>query len=286
MQNINELTLDTSEYLQVLQNIAKPPKSLYVIGSLPESRKLSVAIVGARKVTSYGRDVGYRLAYELAQRGVVIISGLAIGMDGVAHRAALEAGGMTIAVLAGGLDTIYPASHQELAEKIVQKGGALLSEYPPEERPLRYRFLERNRLVSGLADVVLVVEAASRSGTLATAGFGLEQGKDVAAVPGNITSPMSAGCNHLIRTGATPVTSSDDVLELLGLDSTPAQTPLTMADNPSEAAILKALQSGVSDGHELEAVSKLDASEFQQTLSMLEITGRIRALGNNQWGLK
>lgn len=286
MQNINELTLDTSEYLQVLQNIAKPPKSLYVIGSLPETRKPSVAIVGARKVTSYGRDVGYRLAYELAQRGVVIISGLAIGMDGVAHRAALEAGGMTIAVLAGGLDTIYPASHQELAEKVVQKGGALLSEYPPEERPLRYRFLERNRLVSGLADVVLVVEAASRSGTLATAGFGLEQGKDVAAVPGNITSPMSAGCNHLIRTGATPVTSSDDVLELLGLDSTPAQTPLTMADNPSEAAILKALQSGVSDGHELEAASKLDASEFQQTLSMLEITGRIRALGNNQWGLR
>lgn len=286
MQNINELTLDTSEYLQVLQNIAKPPKSLYVIGSLPETRKPSVAIVGARKVTSYGRDVGYRLAYELAQRGVVIISGLAIGMDGVAHRAALEAGGMTIAVLAGGLDTIYPASHQELAEKIVQKGGALLSEYPPEERPLRYRFLERNRLVSGLADVVLVVEAASRSGTLATAGFGLEQGKDVAAVPGNITSPMSAGCNHLIRTGATPVTSSDDVLELLGLDSEPAQTPLTMADNPSEAAILKALQSGVSDGHELEAASKLDASEFQQTLSMLEITGRIRALGNNQWGLR
>ena len=256
------------------------------MGKLPSERKPTVAIVGTRKPTTYGKEVTHKLAYELASRGVIIVSGLALGVDGLAHRAALEAGGTTIAVLGNGLPSIYPASHRGLAKDILDKGGALLSEYEPETPARNYRFLERNRLISGLADAVIITEAAARSGTLNTARYALEQGKDIFVVPGNITSPLSAGCNSLLKQGASPVTKAKDILEIIAPQALKAQTILPLGTTPLESDIIRLLQKGVRDGDELQRQSKASAAEFGQTLTMMEITGVIRGLGANQWTLR
>ena len=187
-------------------------------------------------------------------------------------------------MLGNGLNTVYPSSHQDLAKKIIESGGALLSEYEPSMPPLPHQFLERNRLVSGLADAVVVVEAAVRSGTLSTATHALNQGREVFAVPGNITSPMSAGCNALIRQGATPVTSTQDILDVIAPEIT-EQTSFILGDTPEEQTILNLLKSGIRDGEELLIKSKLDAQTFNQALSMLELKGIIKALGGNKWRL-
>lgn len=285
MKNINKMSPDESKYLQMLGSIENKPKALYYIGKLPSERRQTVSIVGSRKPTVYGKEVAYKLAYELASKGIIIVSGLAIGIDAIAHQAALDAGGTTLAVLGGGLTYIHPTSNQQLAKDILAQNGALISEYEPAMPPMAHQFIERNRIVSGLCDVLVVVEAALRSGTLSTANFALQQGKDVAAIPGNITSPMSAGCNKLIKQGATPVTETADILELLGLTDNATQTNLPLADNEQEATILNLLQSGLRDGDDMQKQSQLDAALFAQTLSMLEITGKIKALGANQWTL-
>jgi DNA processing protein len=288
MKNINNVVPDETVYLKKLSYIANPPKRLWYVGKLPSTEVKTVAIVGSRKVSHYGREVTYNLAYELAKRGVVIVSGLAIGVDGIAHQAALDAKGTTIAVLGNGLPDIYPGAHQKLAQQIVAQGGAIITEYEPGIEAKSWTFLMRNRIVSGLADAVIVTEAASRSGTLNTAGHALNQGRELGAVPGNITSPMSAGCNSLLRSGAAPITHYRDILELLGVDEekTSKQTSLLLADTPEEAILLELLQGGVRDGQELLDRSNLDASTFNQTLSMLEITTKIRPLGANQWTLR
>lgn len=282
---INILKTDEHKYLQMLGNVAKPPKRLYVIGSLPETRQTTVAIVGSRKPTAYGKEVTYQLAYDLASRGVIIVSGLALGIDAIGHQAALDAKGTTIAVLGGGLNNIYPAANQRLAENIVSRGGALISEYPPDAEARGFQFLERNRLVSGLADMVLVTEAAARSGTLSTVSHALEQGKDVGAVPGNITSPMSFGCNQIIKQGGMVISAFEDVLNVIDPGFEPQQTALILGTNKSEKAIIELLKIGVRDGDELLRKSGLDTSEFSSTLTMLEINGVVRPLGGNQWML-
>ncbi len=283
---INSISPQKHKYLQIINTIAKVPKILYFTGNLPSERRPTVAIVGTRKPTPYGKEVTYQLAYDLAKQGVVIISGLALGIDGVAHRAALDAGGTTIAVLACGLDNMYPATHKNLAEEIVKKGGAIVSEYEPDVGARDFQFLARNRIVSGLSDAVVVTEAATRSGTLATVNHALEQGRDVFAVPGNITSPLSAGCNALIKQGATPVMSATDILEVIAPDLLEPQQSLALGNNPTETKIIQLLQSGIRDGDQLLQESGIDASEFSQSLTMMEITGTIRALGGNQWTLK
>lgn len=286
MKNINHIVPKSSEYLQILKSIAKSPKRLYFVGNLPEQRIPTVAIVGSRKVTSYGKEVAYKLSYDLAKAGIVVISGLALGIDGIAHQAALDANGRTIAILGNALPDIYPSTHTNLADAIVRSGGAVLSEYEPGLPTMRHQFLERNRLVSGLCDVLLVVEAAARSGTLSTAAYALEQGKEVAAIPGNITSPMSAGCNHLIKQGAHPVTEALDVIRLLGMEErVPKQTELLFSGSDEEVILLKLLRDGLRNGHELHAASKLTPEAYGQALTMLEINGRIRPLGANQWAL-
>jgi len=283
---INRISPDTSEYLQIVTHIAKVPEKLHFIGKLPTTRLPSVAIVGTRKPTAYGKEVTHQLAYELARRGVVIISGLALGVDGLAHQAALEARGTTIAVLANGLPDISPATHKSLAEKIVASGGAIMSEYEPETPARSYQFLERNRLVSGLADAVIITEAASKSGTLNTAMHALEQGKEVFVVPGNITSPMSSGCNALLKQGATPITSFEDVLAVIAPDLLQPQASLALGDSAAETTIITLLQSGIRDGEELQRQSGIEASEFATALTMLELAGTIRSLGANQWTLR
>lgn len=283
---INKVSPLEHSYLQILGSIANSPKELYIMGSIPPQRQVSVAIIGTRKPSSYGKEVTAKLAHELAKRGVIIVSGLALGVDGIAHTAAIEAGGTTIAVLGNGLPKIHPSSHQQLGQKIIDTGGALISEYEPHTPALGFRFLERNRIVSGLADAIVITEAAARSGTLNTAAHALEQGKEIFVVPGNITSPLSAGCNALLRQGATPITKSDDILEVIAPQLLQPQSILPLGDNASETTIITLLQSGIRDGDELQQKSGLQAHDFAQTLTMMELSGAIRSLGANQWALR
>ncbi len=297
----NEIVPQEGDFTEVLGSIALTPKKLYFYGKLPENRPIdgvseraerpkSVAIVGTRKPTEYGINVARKLAYECARRGAVVISGLAYGIDSVAHRGALEANGITIAVLGTPIDQIYPKPHIGLAEEIVKTGGAIISELAPgAEFYPRVSFLERNRIISGLADVVVVVEAAERSGSLNTAAHALEQGKEIFAVPGDITRPGSKGCNKLLTQGAMPYTETDDVLNLLFPPKRKrkmAQTQLLMGDNVMETTILQALASGIERGEEVLAQTGLSVAEFNQNITMLEIKGRVMTLGCNKWTLK
>lgn len=283
---INRATPAKHNYLQLLANIPASPKQIFIMGKLPSQRVPSVAIVGTRKPSSYGKEVTQQLSYDLAKKGIVIISGLALGVDGIAHRAAIEAGGATIAVLANGLPQIYPATHKDLADQIIQSGGAILSEHEPETAARSYQFLQRNRIVSGLSDAIIITEAAARSGTLNTAMHALEQGKEVFVVPGNITSPLSTGCNTLLKQGARPVTSVDDVLEIIAPELLRPQASLALGNTPLETAIITLLQNGIRDGDELQQQSKSSISDFNTTLTMMEINGVIRGLGANQWTLR
>lgn len=283
---INRISPLNSKYLQIIGSIANCPKKLHFIGKLPTDRRPTVAIVGTRKPTAYGREVTYQLANDLASRGVIIVSGLAIGIDGIAHQAALDAGGITLAVLANGVDTVYPAAHKGLADKIIAAGGAVISEYEPGVLARDFQFLERNRIVSGLSDAIIVTEAAIHSGTMATVTYALAQGREVFVVPGNITSPLSAGCNNLIKQGAHPITCADDVLEVIAPDLLRQQSLLPLGSNALESKIIGLLQSGIRNGDELHNQTDVNISEFSQTITLLEISGTIRALGGNQWTLK
>jgi DNA processing protein len=283
---INTISPDEHGFLQIISTIALKPKMLYFVGTLPTERFPEVkvvAVVGTRKPTSYGKEVTFNLAYKLAAKGVIIVSGLALGIDAIAHKAALEAGGTTIAVLANGLDSIYPESHRQLALRIVDNGGALISEYPPGTLARDFQFLARNRIISGLCDAVVVTEAASRSGTLATVAHALDQNREVFAVPGNITSPMSVGPNRLIQQGAHPATSAEDILQVIAPQLLTLQTTLNLGTNPMEILLIDLIKSGIRDGDDLQQASKLIASDFSQTLTMLEIQGLIRGLGSNKW---
>ena len=283
---INSISPQKHKYLQIIDTIAKIPKTLYFKGDLPAERRLTVAIVGTRKPTAYGKEVTYQLAYDLAKQGIVIVSGLALGIDGIAHQAALDAGGTTIAVLASGVDSIYPSTHRGLADKILQSGGVIMSEYEPGTEARDFQFLARNRIISGLSDAVIVTEAAARSGTIATVNHALEQGREVFAVPGNITSPLSVGCNALIKQGAHPITSVQDVLEIIAPYLLIKQPSLALGNNPTETKLIQLLRSGIRDGDQLQQVSGIAISEFSQTLSIMEINGVVRALGANQWALR
>ncbi len=286
MHNVNLLTLSSSEYPEILRQIPDAPKQLYVMGNLQELlTRPRLSVVGSRRVSVYGRQVTGQLVREAARQGIVIISGLAFGVDAIAHQAALEAGGNTVAVLPCGLDRIYPTSHTALARAILAGGGALVSEYPPKSEPFKTNFIARNRIVSGLSDGVLITEAAAKSGTIHTANFALEQGRTVMSVPGNINSPLSEGTNNLIKSGATPVTELNDILDALGLEQD-AQRTLPLSNNPEEAILIELMTNGITNGAELLTLSRLPAQSFNATLTMLEISGRIRPIGAGHWALR
>lgn len=285
--NINKVSPDKHKYLQIISTIDKSPSILFYAGTLPEQRVPSVAIVGSRKPTAYGKEVTQTLAHGLAKHGIVIISGLALGVDGIAHAAALEAGGTTIAVLPCGLPKVYPATHRDLAVSIVKKGGALVTEYrEDEEISYKVNFLERNRIVSGLADAIIITEAAARSGTLNTAARALEQGKEVFVVPGNITSPMSAGCNALLKQGARVALSAEDIIEVIAPTILKAQAALPLGSTPVEVAILAQLALGLRGGEEIQRITGYPAADINTALTMLEINGAVRSLGANQWTVR
>ena len=206
------LTWEEDAYPRRLKEIDQPPPVLYLRGDLLPADEWAVAIVGTRRITAYGRQVTEEVATTLARSGVTVVSGLARGVDSVAHKAALDAGGRTIAVLGSGVDVIYPSEHRSLAERMIAS-GAILSDYPVGTAPDGVNFPPRNRIISGLSLAVIVVEAGQKSGALITAEFAAEQGRDVFAVPGNINAPQSAGCNALIQQGARPLLQARDVLE-------------------------------------------------------------------------
>lgn len=282
---ISRITPLDSYYPERLRSIPDMPQQLFSYGELEQSlQNPTLAIVGSRKITPYGRHVTDILAREAAKQGITIISGLALGVDAVAHQAALAERGATLAVLPCGLDTIYPTSNHHLATKIIEQGGALVSEYPAGIKPFKLHFIARNRIVAGLADAILVTEAASKSGTLHTANFALEQGKTVMAVPGNITSEQSRGTNNLIKMGAIPVTDIKDIVAAMNLEHRPAENQLLFGDTEEENRILQLLSIGVSDASELLSKSNLEAAAFNQALTMLEINGKVRPLGAGHWG--
>ena len=286
---INKIAVADSTYLSPLASLAVPPKQLHILGTLPQARRPSIAIVGTRKPTAYGREVTELFARQLAMRGIIVISGLAIGVDSIAHRTALEAKGTTLAILANALPAIYPASNRQLADAIIASGGAVISEHGPDDHYVvgKWSFLERNRLVSGLADAILITEASASSGTLNTASHALEQGKDVFVVPGNITSPSSLGCNTLIKQGAIPVTSPEDILEIVSPSQhTLSQSSLPLGDTALENAIIRLISDGMRDGDSLQQSLDIPIAELNAALTMMELRGLVRSLGASRWTLR
>lgn len=282
IEKINREGIANNSFLSPLLQLAKPPLELHIKGSIPANRPPVVAIIGTRRPSSYGREVTQKLAYDLAKSGVVVVSGLATGIDTIAHTAALEAEGITIAVLAQGLHTIYPASNKNLSDHIT-KNGALITEYDMGVAGMKHHFLARNRIVSGLADAIIVTEAANRSGTFSTVAHALEQNKEVFAVPGPITSLLSAGPNRLLQQGARVVLSAEDVLNIIAPDLVAGQKKFVFGNTPLEVTIIELIQQGVRSGDELLEKSNADASDFLQALTMMELNGTVRALGGDKW---
>ena len=269
------------QYPTLLRETTNPPTRLFVSGPLPDIPL--VAIVGSRRPTEYGRQVTYRLASELAAAGVGVVSGLAIGIDAVAHQAAIEVGGVTIAVLGSGLNQIYPASNRTLAAKLLASGGVLASEQEANMPPLKHHFPARNRIIAGLSRAVIVTEAAASSGSLITANFGLDENRLVMAVPGNITSLSSAGSNQLLKAGAGVVTEAKDVLDALNLEAGLLAQPPPSPASAEEAAILELISQGISTSRELIERSQLSAAAFAHVISLMEISGKVRNLGAGTW---
>jgi DNA processing protein len=279
-QGIQVLTWEDEAYPSRLKEIDQPPPILYLRGELTTEDSWAVAVVGTRRVTAYGRQVTEELASYLAQNGVTVVSGLARGVDAIAHQAALKAGGRTLAVMGNGVDRIYPPEHRALGEQILAS-GALLSDYAPGTPPESANFPPRNRLISGLSLAVVVVEAGETSGALITAQFAVDQGREVFAVPGNILAPQSKGTNRLIQQGAHPLLSARDVLEALNLTRVSEQRlvrKVLPADNV-EAQVLNVLAHEPLHVDEIRNQTGLPIERVSATLVMMELKGMVRQVG-------
>jgi len=274
------LTWDDAEYPPQLKSIAAPPPLLYLKGAFASADQWAVAVVGTRRATAYGREVTRSLVSDLARSGVTIVSGLARGIDATAHQAALDAGGRTIAVLGHGIDFIYPPEHRKLAEQIIER-GALVTDYPVGTPPEGSNFPPRNRIISGLALGVLVVEGDVSSGAHITADFAAEQGRDVFAVPGNILNRSSRLPNTLIQQGATPVLSAQDILEQLNLMMVAQQAEAreVIPADETESRLLAMLSAEPTHIDDLQRESGLPISQVSSTLALMELKGMVRQVG-------
>jgi DNA processing protein len=282
---LRRLSPSDADWPEALAQAAPPPARLFVRGALPD--RPGVAVVGTRKMSAYGRAVAELLVPEIVRLGRPVVSGLALGIDGVAHDAALRSGGATIAVLGGGIDdaSIYPRAHAGLAKRILEGGGAVVSEYPAGAPGLPHHFPERNRIVAALSAAVLAIEAPRKSGAMITARLALEMGRDVWAVPGPITHPNSEGPNALIRDGATPITCADDIAHALG--AKPRQERLPMPDSlpPEERAVLEAVAAGHDTADALSRVLKRPIGAVAGLLTSLELSDAIRPVGGGRYTL-
>lgn len=280
--SIKFVSLNEPGYPENLRGISDAPPVLYYIGTIKPKDKNAVAIVGSRKMSSYGREVAEKFAAELSSVGVTIVSGLALGIDAVAHKACIEAGGRGLIVLASGLDTISPVTNRWIALEIVKKGGAIVSEYPLGQKPQRTFFPSRNRIISGLSKAVIVVEGLKKSGTLLTASAAAEQGRPVFAVPGHITSPLSAAPHFLIQSGCKLATSTQDILEELNLQLKVdfEEVEKLMPGDKNEEKLLEILEKEPLHLDEVARISSLKASEVSTILTFMELKGMIKSLGN------
>jgi DNA processing protein len=276
----NLLTWNDDRYPRHLKEIEQPPPVLYVRGNLAPEDEWAVAIVGTRRVTAYGRQVAEEVATTLAHSGVTVVSGLARGVDSIAHQAALNAGGRTLAVLGNGVDLIYPPENRRLAAQIMEH-GALISDYPLGTKPDGINFPPRNRIISGLSMAVIIVEAGVTSGALITATFAAEQGRDVFAVPGNINAPQSQGTNRLIRDGAQPLLDPQDVLEALNLTMVTEHRAVRVAlpADPLEARLYQLLTPEPKHVDEIRAQADMPIETVSATLAMMELKGMVRQVG-------
>lgn len=282
LHGVKALTVADSQYPEVLKEIHDPPAVLFYKGEVPKAK--AIAVVGSRKGTRYGQQIVQELVQPLAANGVTIVSGLALGIDALAHQAALDAKGQTVAVLGSGLDeaNIYPTRNRFIAKQITNGQGALISEFPIGTHPLAQNFPQRNRVIAGLSQGTLIIEAAAKSGSLITARLAMESGRDVFAVPGPINSPLSEGPNNLIKMGAIPVTKVEDILDHLGLvkaENTQAYQP----GSEPEAKIYELLSQEPKQVDDLIRESKLPTAEVTSTLTLMEMKGSARHLGGQYY---
>jgi DNA processing protein len=277
---VQVLIWEDEAYPSHLKEIDQPPPVLYLRGSLLPEDEWAVAIVGTRKVTVYGRQVAEDVATVLAHNGVTVVSGLARGVDSIAHQAAINAGGRTLAVLGNGVDQVYPPENRKLAAQIMEH-GALLSDYALGIQPDGVNFPPRNRIISGLSLAVIIVEAGETSGALITATFAAEQGRDVFAVPGNITAPQSMGTNRLIRDGAQPLLNPQDVLEALNLTMVTEHQAarVSLPSDPVEASLYKLLSQQPMHVDEIRQQAGMPIETVSATLAMMELKGMVRQVG-------
>jgi DNA processing protein len=277
--------LRRAEFPELLRQIHDPPRVLYLRGAGEGAilARPSVAIVGARACSPYGSQVARMLGRELAAVGLVVVSGLARGVDGEAHRGALQVDGVTVAVLGCGIDRDYPAAHGALARRICER-GLVVSEYGPGVEPAPWRFPARNRIIAGLAAATVIVEARERSGALITADFALEDGREVFAVPGEITGSLAVGTNRLLRQGATPLTSAADVLESFGLDVVPAAQPPALGELATR--VLERLEESSATADELARATGLGAGPLSAALAELELAGVVAEADGRYRGVR
>ncbi|MDH3346763.1 MAG: DNA-processing protein DprA [Desulfobulbaceae bacterium] len=286
--NIHLLCYEDNDYPSLLREIYDPPAVLYVRGDMGCLNSPSVAIVGSRAATSYGKRTSFQIAENLSGRGVTVVSGLALGVDSEAHKGALQGGGATVGVLGCGIDVVYPRPNKKLFEKVAN-GGVVISEYGPGVQPEGFRFPARNRIISGLSLGVVVVEAALRSGSLITARMALEQGREVFAVPGRVDSVKSAGTHHLIREGAVLIHQAGEILDELGIvgmieqSSKESKVPLTEMCSESEKQLLCSLETYPKSIDEIIGYSGLTPAEIHDILLRLELRGLVRHLPGQQY---
>ncbi|CAN5778242.1 DNA-processing protein DprA [soil metagenome] len=285
---ITVLTAIDLGYPRLLSHIPAAPPVLYVRGSLIETDDCAVAIVGTRRATPYGREIVSEIARDLAVAGVTVVSGLARGIDGFAHQGALEGQGRTVAVMASGVDVIYPSEHRALADRVAGH-GALVSDYPPGTKPDGSNFPARNRIIAGMSLATVVVEAPARSGALITVDFAADQGRDVFVVPANVTSGASTGSNKLIRDGARMITSAADLLMDLGIgeltidQTAPSQESLPLTDE--ERRIMAVMSRQPVHVDEIVVAANMTVSQGSAMLTMLELKGLVQNAGSQHYSL-
>lgn len=277
----NEIkTLEGEEIPEMLREIADSPTKIYLQGKLPSADTKILCVVGSRKYTQYGKDACEKLISGLRGYNICIVSGLALGIDGIAHKAALDAGLKTIAVPGSGLheSVLYPSTHKQLASKILEKGGALISEFEPKFQATPYSFPQRNRIMAGISNAVLVIEAEIKSGTLITSKFATEYNRDVLTVPGSIFSKNSDGPNMLIRLGATPIRNSEDILETLGfkINEEPQNLELKYSDCSEEELLIIKILVEPMEKDELIRKMLMPTSKASAVISIMEIKGLIK----------
>lgn len=286
--DIGYITMYDKNYPALLKEVSDHPAVLYVKGNIEALKMPSIAVVGSRKFTNYGRKIAYELSKECSNAGLSIVSGLALGIDAVAHRAALDVNGITVGVLGCGLDRIYPATNFVLGKEIIERGGVIVSEFPPGTPPLVYNFPQRNRIIAGLALGTLVIEAAEKSGALITAYCALDYNREVFAVPGNIDTETSKGTNVLIQKGAKMVIKVEDIFEELDVEikKSEQKSKEIFPESDEEVKILNCLSSGDKSIDEIIYESKINIVALSSTLSLMEMKGIIENLGGGRFKLR